>query len=260
MLCTLPPEILDHIVDHLHNETATLRACCVVSKSWIPRARKHLFARVEFHTEPWKSPIELWKKTFPDPSNSPGHHTRNLSIYRAYANTGVGGWIRAFHNVVHLRLEALGEDPRSSIAPFYDISPTLRSLHLASTSLEVFDFICSFPLLEDLALDIHFPGTEVDGWITPLTSPKLTGFLHLGTEWEIRPAVRRLCALPGGLRFTEIALVFLNWDAKSIIDLVSRCSDTLESLSIGWFSPPGTFPLASVTFHYLTIVHGCRPV
>ena len=48
MSCTLPPEILDLIIDHLHDEPATLKTCCVVSKSWVPRTRKHLFALVEF--------------------------------------------------------------------------------------------------------------------------------------------------------------------------------------------------------------------
>jgi len=57
----LMPELLDLIVDHLRGELTTLETCCVVSKSWVPRAQKHLFAHVEFH-------VELWKKAFPDPS------------------------------------------------------------------------------------------------------------------------------------------------------------------------------------------------
>jgi len=33
----LPPEILDYIVDLLHNSPNALKECCLVSKSWIPR-------------------------------------------------------------------------------------------------------------------------------------------------------------------------------------------------------------------------------
>ncbi|KAF9645264.1 hypothetical protein BDM02DRAFT_3073690, partial [Thelephora ganbajun] len=44
----LPPEILDYIVDLLHDEPETLKQCCLVSKSWVSRTRKHLFANVEF--------------------------------------------------------------------------------------------------------------------------------------------------------------------------------------------------------------------
>lgn len=64
----LPPEILDLIVGHLHDETATLRKCCLVSRSWIPQTQIHLFDRVEFRSS--GPTLESWMKTFPDPSNS----------------------------------------------------------------------------------------------------------------------------------------------------------------------------------------------
>jgi len=198
MSCPPPPEILDLIIDDLHDEPATLKSCCVVSKSWVPRARKYLFSHVKFHSS--KSHVELWKKTFPDPSTSPAHHTRTLSIRGipvvTAADAGVDGWIRTFHNVEHLRLDRLGEDPdhRASLVPFYGLSPTVRFLSLVSTSIDVFDLICSFPLLEDLAL-ISPNIAGADRWNTASTSPKLTGSLHLQSIWGIRSVTNRLCAL-----------------------------------------------------------------
>ncbi|KAF9642570.1 hypothetical protein BDM02DRAFT_3105483, partial [Thelephora ganbajun] len=44
----LPPEVCDYIVDLLHNKPDTLGWCCLVSRSWIPRTRKHLFADIKF--------------------------------------------------------------------------------------------------------------------------------------------------------------------------------------------------------------------
>jgi len=76
MSYTLPPEMLDLIVDHLDGEPTALKTCCVVSKSWIPRAQRNLFAHVTFDA----SKLDLWKKTFPDPSNSPAYRTRSLLI------------------------------------------------------------------------------------------------------------------------------------------------------------------------------------
>ena len=58
----LPPELLDHIVDFLHDNQTALRNCCLVSKSWIPRARKYLFAAIEFHRE---ETLKSWRETFP---------------------------------------------------------------------------------------------------------------------------------------------------------------------------------------------------
>jgi hypothetical protein len=258
MSCSLPQEILDLIVDHLRDEPTTLKSCCVVSKSWIHRTRTHLFARVEFHAP--KSHVELWRKIFSDPSRSPVHHTRHLSICGlalvTAADADTGGWIRTFRNFVHLHLESIDfeNDNQVSLVPFYGLSPTLTSLRIMSTSSEILELICSFPLLEDLAL--VFLSLGGDAWDTPSTSPKLTGSLELVALGAIRPAARRLLSLPGGLRFAKIDTSCLKEDVKSITDLVSRCSDTLESLKI-CYCIPGAFSSASMSGQCLTATCGC---
>jgi hypothetical protein len=237
MPLSLPPEILDLIVDHLHDEPTALKTCCVVSKSWIQRTRTHLFASVEF--SPPTFHIELWKKTFPDPSNSPAHHTRSLTIRGipvvTAADTDEGGWICTFHNLVHLYLESHNRGKGGSLTPFHGISPALRSLHLICTSPDALDLICSFPLLEDLAMFNFIQGGDV--WNTPPTSPKLTGSLGLSKFGRIQPVARRLLSLPNGLHFTKIT-VALDQGIQSVVDLVSRCSYTLESINI-YYSTPG---------------------
>ena len=258
MSCPLPPEIFDSIIDHLRDEPTTLKACCVVSKSWIHRTRTHLFARVEFYD--LKSHVELWKKTFPDPPNSPAHHTRHLLIRGILAATGedTRGWIRAFHNLVHLQLEGTGWTYGAypvTLVPFHGLSPTLRSLRPTCTSPGVLDPICSFPLLEDLALISS--SHRSDAWNIPPTSPKLTGSLTLSAPGGIPPVTRRLLSLPNGLHFTKIS-VHLDKDIHSVTDLVSSCSDTLESISVCYYAP-GTFPPVSVTDQYLT-AYECRHV
>jgi hypothetical protein len=250
MSSPLPPEILDLIVDHLHDEPTALRACCVVSKSWIHRTRTHLFANVEFH--PSTSSIELWKKAFPDPSNSPAHHTRSLTARGLFvvtaADVDAGGWIRAFDNLIYLHLEPLSWEERFSLIPFHGLSPTLRSLRLTCFFLEVLDLICSFPLLEDLTL--ISPGYASDAWNIPPTSPKLTGSLNLNIFGGILPIARRLLSLPNGLHFTKIA-VRLDKCTHSMMDLVSGCSDTLESISVSCYHL-GMPPPASATGKHLT--------
>jgi hypothetical protein len=252
---SLPPEILDLIVDHLHEESAALKACCIVSKSWIHRTRTHLFASIEFHAP--ESHIELWKKTFPDPSNSPAHHTRHLLIRGlstvTAADANAGGWIRTFHNLVHLHLESHYWMEPDSLIPFYGLSPTLRSLRLIHTHPEVLGIICSFPLLEDLALASH--SQEDDTRNTPPISPKLTGSLNLNIFQGISPIVRQLLNLPGGLHFAKITVWGIDADAKPTVNLVSRCSDTLESLSIDVCSPCA-FLSTSMSSEYLINVPG----
>ena len=186
-------------------------------------------------------------KAFPDPSNSPAHYTRTLSIrglqFVAAVGTDVGRWVRAFRSVVHLLVatlswgESWGDDYRVSLVPFHGLSPTITSLHLHSVSVppsEIFSLLCSFPLLENFA-SFAFGGVdEADEWTSPLTSPRLTGTLELCSMVEgIGPTTRQLLDLPNGLRFTKIAvLCFSVADFESTTELVLGCSDSLESLNI----------------------------
>lgn len=40
----VPPEILDYIVDHLHNDSEALVSCSLVSRQFLPSAHRHLFS------------------------------------------------------------------------------------------------------------------------------------------------------------------------------------------------------------------------
>ena len=245
MLPFLPPEILDLIVDYLHDERTTLNASCVVSKSWIPRSRKHLFFLVEFSP---KSPIESWIKAFLDPSSSPAHYTRILSLHNP--KVSAPAWIRTFCHIVELRMSQCG-DSRT----FYRLSPTLESLSLDLCHIplsELFTLICSFPVLRDMHLDYHHihNGTSTDKWSPPSTSPELTGTLRL--EGNIRSVIPRMLDLPKIFCFSSIIILCLERDADLAKDLVLRCSDTLESLSIG-YSLLSAFHSASAVGQHLTL-------
>ena len=250
----LPPEILDLVIDQLHDKPTTLKACCLVSKSCISRTRKHLFAHVGFDL----STFESWMKVFPDPSNSPAHHTRSLSIRELSkilistpAGMDMGRWIRAFYNVVHFVFDldinySVKGRYDDHIASFLGFSPTVRSLRVTSTSSKVFDFVCSFPLLEDLALiNIYSERDTVRRRRTPSTSPKLTGSLYLSARGGICSSARQLLDFPDGLRFTKITVWCNGRDFGSVTDLVSGCSNTLVSLTVHCFEL-GAFPSGSL--------------
>jgi len=241
MSYSLPPEIFDLVINHLHDDPATLKSCCIISKSWVPQTRRHIFAHVEFNSS--GPHVELWKKAFPDPSNSPTHHTCTISINGNLAIATADGWIHTFHNVEHLQLSCLNQ---ASLIPFYRLSPAVRSLHLTYGPFKVFDLICSFPLLEDLALVALYPKSDADEWNIPLTSPKLTRHLELRTFGRTAHVTRGLLDLPGGLHFSKISAVFFHNDTESVTDLVSRCSNTLESLPL-LYCPSSVFCSAFVT-------------
>lgn len=255
----LPPEILDFIVDHLHDESNTLKSCSVVSKSWVPRSRRHLFARVNFDT--LGSFAASWMKAFPKPSDSPAHYTRTLTVTGTQFITTAGAdarrWIHAFRNVVHLHVDThcWHCDGQITLVPLYGLSSAVKSLRLEFTTAppsEVFGLLCSFPLLEDLALQASISGVVTGTWSPPLTSPRLTGSLELSsTMGELGPAARRLLDLPNGSNFTKIVLVCHNRaDFKSAVDLVSGCSATLEVLDVTE-NLEGVFPPTPCPIHTL---------
>ena len=246
---SLPPEILDFIVDHLGGDPATLKTCCLTSKSWIHRTRKHIFAHVKFCIS--GPSIELWVEAFPDPTNSPARHTRTLSIHSphrikaAHADT-----VSSFCSVVRLDVTTgQWNNETPTLISLHGLFPVLRSLYLTFIALpdsEIFALICSLPLLEDLEFRSLGCGHRDGRWTTPSTSPRLTGSLDLRkVEW-IQSITRRLLDLPNGLHFTTIIVAWLfKQDVTSTTDLVSRCSDTIQSLEVAnYFS--GTFLLVSV--------------
>ena len=268
MSSSLPPEILDIIVDHLYDESATLKACCVVSKSWVPRARRHLFFQVKISSV---YPIKLWMEEFPHPLNSPAHYyARVLLLWELTSITAAGtyarDWIQSFCHIVELQVSIPWQDSQIqlSLVSLHGLFPSLKSLsllthHYSVPLSEISGLICSFPLLEDLRLHITTKDNATgDGWDAPLTWPKLTGSLHLAGS--IRPITRTLLGLPGGLCFSKISISCPADDSAGLVmDLVSKCYDTLESLRVD-LSPQSAVPSASTVGWYLTSSLLPRPI
>ena len=247
----LPPEILDYVVDLLYDYPNVLERCCLVSKSWIPRTRKHLFAEIRLHD---KKDLESWKTVFPDPSTCPAYFTKSLHVGCARAVTAAdaepGGWLTGFSHIVHLGVETEelypGESP-VSLVPFHGFSPVIKSLHLGSIDLppsRIFNFVLSSPLLEDLTVSCHgIPeddGDSSDGPATvdqPSNTPLFTGSLELPPLCGgLAPIAGRLLSMPGGIHSRKLVLgCFCEEDLLLARALVGECSHTLESLNITCF-------------------------
>jgi hypothetical protein len=246
----LLPEILDYTVDLLHDQPESLERCCLVSKSWVPRTRKHLFVQIIFQTE---EHLRLWKEMFPDPSISPAHYTKILSVFCLQAvvaaDAEAGGWIRGFSRVVHLGFFI---NRSFSLVPFHRISPDIKTLIFlvevpALPSSRIINLILSFPLLEDLGVHVITPyGMSSDNddspdrlltAVQPSSLPVCSGFLELFMQGGMEPVTRPLLSLPLGIHFRKLVLAWYHEaDLLTTIALVEGCSHTLESLKIYDFS------------------------
>jgi hypothetical protein len=239
----LPAEMLDHIVDHLHDTEDALRNCCLVSKSWIPRSRKHLFANIVFLTV---ETLQSWKEMFPDPSTSPACYTKSLLVDCSQVVTAAdaesGGWITGFSRVEHLMLDSQGLlSDSSSLVPFHGFSPTLKSLDISfplHPSLWIIKLIVSFPFLEDLVVSVLYANDDDDAYeLLPATQPSrlpmFTGSLEVNILGGMESFTRRLLSLPGGIHFQKLTLTYFREEhIPSVVALVEGCSYSLESLDI----------------------------
>ena len=243
-MSNLPNEMLDNIVDNLHDDRPALRNCCLVSKSWIPRSRRNLFAEVRFDPAK-KTRMRSYLKIFRNPSTSPTRYTKTLFISRPDVIMGVEGWISGFSRVVRLHLA--GRDPFPNrpitLTPFLGFSPVLKSLLVDSFTLppsHLFDLILSFPLLEDLTvIRCHdVPTDEANDpaglpIATQPTSPPMTGSLTLPQRGGLGSVARWLLSLPGGIHFRRLALSL--WGGEDDLlarALVKECSHNLKSLEL----------------------------
>ena len=261
----LPPETLDYIVDFLHDdEPQELKQCCLVSKSWVLRARKHLFGTVHFNQP---SQVDAWKKTFPDPANSPGCYTRSLFFPHVYAITAAdaeeGGWLRAFSHVERLEVwDGAQNHHRRYFRSFLPAFESACTEFSSPSSPKIWTLVCSLPILRDLSIGGCIGGRDADdnnsAIFRPSTLPLLTGTLTLRFPGGMEPATRRLLDLQvcGRLRGLELTR-WLEEDTQWMSALMEACSDTLEYFGIedatdGELDPPNSryvIRLPSLSFH-----------
>lgn len=248
----LPQEILDHVVDLLYDSPETLKQCCLVSKSWVPRTRKHIFAHVKFTSE---ESLQSWKKAFPDPTNSPSYHTRVLTVECDPGDIENNNWVQGFSHVERLVVD----DSHTTIpfSAFHQLAPSLKSLLVVSLSLpqpQTFALIRSLPFLEDLGLigdsDAIEIGEPDDPLVLATTSPTLTGTLDIFLSEGIAGILRGLLGLPGGLRFRRVELAWCSeLDLPQVVELVTTCSGTLEYFDLACGIDGKYDPIPSRTIH-----------
>ena len=250
---TCPPNCLDsrptppsdHIFEFLYYYRPTLGSCCIVSKSWIPHVRKHLFSFVSLNTP---AHLERWKRSFPDNSCTPAHYTRTLVIgcleAATDADAGEGGWIRTFSRVTRLvlnNISACFNYPTVSLTPFHGFSPVLKSFCKFSTGFLKNSQILFHPThLEDLSVtstegDVDPPGPDMPLTTTQPSHP-FTGTLDLAVSRGVDTVTHWLLSRPNGLHFRHLVVLWLREQhLRSINALVWGCVDTLENLTISYY-------------------------
>ena len=83
----IPPELLDHIIDHLRDDRITLWTCGLVSKQTLARSRTHLFSNLEFDDD--DSHFDAFLTLLDTPWTSFTSAVKSLHIKDSFHQTGL---------------------------------------------------------------------------------------------------------------------------------------------------------------------------
>jgi len=236
----IPLDIIDEILNHLPAGEAgsgSLQACSLVSKSWIPSCRQHLFRVVNFTS---KTMVNRWLIAFPVPEQSPAHHVRRLGIWLE-----APGWVPEeffehtpwFTNVRSIYLSGRGMAPKLHIPSHWRLPESVTSLtvgYCRVTLVELRGIMARLPNLDNLALPaLHIPPgrRELPGIGTVLKG-RVGGKLILhNIRCDSKGIMNMLLEVPTGLRFTEVEIDCARGCLPSVVTLVEACCKTIVKLS-----------------------------
>ncbi|KAF9643188.1 hypothetical protein BDM02DRAFT_3192080 [Thelephora ganbajun] len=254
----IPIEIIDEILDHLRTDESCLRSCALVSKSWTPSCRKHIFYRVTLG-----DPLGFvkWTNSIPAAPNGPHLYTRELTIINRYLEkeyhrspenlTLFLKHFTLFCNVQDLVIECSANrqtiDNISVPDVFGHLFDTLRSLSIRGAFCSpqaLISLVASFQHLERLNLDgFWFSSSE-----TPRPLPErhiFRGAFHL-TDWDDSSEEFVSLLTEHDLQYREVCVNGECWLRDTAWNrCLAKCVDNLEKFSIHWSEndcfPPDRF-------------------
>jgi len=239
-----PLEISEAIIDHLRSDKPALYACSLTCRSWVHASRSHIFSKIDLYPWNFLNFLEVLQS-----STSPGRHVRQLILNEGRGRFEVEPrWTSGAAPVLaaclpglkqlcirQMQWDLLDQAAQAGIIAGFKNVENL-DLHHANfpTLAQTFEFISSFPSLNELSCDVvYWPRTED----TPAGQIRPPPFLHsvrLGLCLK-EHFVRWL--LSEELRIHTLDLTLISRvQTRSIGNLLSRLGPNLQHLKIGGLS------------------------
>jgi len=222
----IPQEIIDEILDHLaaDSDLTSLRSCVLVSKSWVPSCRRHLFHTVHFTP----ATTSRWLKMFRVPEKSPAHYVKDLRVSTGNSDRLFLKYTPWFTRVERITL--LGDGGWTPTC--WRLPQSITSLTMktdTSTLVQVTNIMAQLPNLDSLSLS---------GVLVPVDKTRLArigstlkgrfgGRLQLTEGYAGRDTLNMLLEIPTGLRFTEVYICGMRGCLLSTVRLAEACRTTL---------------------------------
>ena len=239
----VPQEIIDEILDHLaaniptsnpHSNLAvrSLQSCALVSKSWVPLCRRHLFHTILFVPKD----MVKWLSMFPVPEESPAHHVKDLRLFVRCHNSvpeQFFPYTPRFTNVERVTLLGV---TRFWIPLFWRLPHSVTSLTVKADMVgltHLRDVMAQPKNLNNLSLSGSI--LIADRWTSPGLGTVLRGRfgerLGLTEGYASKEVMDMLLDIPTGLHFTEVDIRSTRECFLSTVKLAEACSKTLVKLS-----------------------------
>ena len=260
----LPQEVVDHIVFMLRDDLKSLKACSLTCKAMFISTRCVIHRKICLTgkrnwcllTIPEKQryiretrrgvPVRVLSEISPYGLLSYARHLY-IHLNRSFTPAGLEPFnddFQRFDQIQELSIYRLHipDFLETFDTYFTNFVPTLRSLHLdtpTGDTRDILDFICRFPHLHDLTLEV--PSGDPYGWSmwrpAPLPAtkkmPPFRGRLKLSNIDEQRGhLLQQLTSLPGKRRFRFI--YFRSYTSEAEQPIIDAFSGTLETISTTW--------------------------
>ncbi|PCH36380.1 hypothetical protein WOLCODRAFT_166882 [Wolfiporia cocos MD-104 SS10] len=263
----LPPEITDFIIDFLHDDTRTLKACSLVCHSWLPATRYHLFDSVRIRsTEDCLRFRRLLDRPLPRSWVDIAYHIRQLVFHDfPFQFLDLAKVQHSFSKLrevrsLYFRFWMEAEVPEGLIRCLATALPQVTELHFQECffvyQAQLLRMICAFPNLKQLRIDDSKIFSEHGVVYTSERLVPATARLRLSEDPEkaeesviclealslmdtpYAPTVAAwLVQAPFQLRLKEFRLRWLGGHQyyEIVSDLLERIGDEVEELEIGFF-------------------------
>jgi len=211
---SLPQEIADIIVDEVAEEpepvlrVSTLRACSLISHTWVYRSQGHLFSKVEFN----ETGFRKWCASIRPGNVGPSQHVTNLRFNQDFGDSYLGDLVLAdshmssFTNVRVLHVTNVSLQHEEIRSVLGNLGSTVSQLSLERCSMDIHhltSFLHPFTSLEDLSLlDPHvLLGPKPEHPPKPLTAKgEINLELRIDMVHSGRSFVHELALLPVAVR------------------------------------------------------------
>ena len=233
----IPQELIDEILDYLATDSdfKSLQSCALVSKSWVPSCRRHLFHTILFTPRG----MARWLEAFPVPEESPAHLVRELRFAlggRYSASQDLLEYVQRFTNVEGVAWLGYGGFQSSWILSFGRSPQSLTSLTIETdtvTLVQIRDILAQLPNLDNLSLVGFLDAVERRAFpgIGTVLRGRFGGRLRLVNGYAEECVMNMLLEAPTGLHFTELHVRGVHESFPSTVRLAEACGKTLVKLS-----------------------------